>query len=171
MLNKIILFAISVSVSLTGCNENSSRLGKSKILERNISLKDKNTENIVKGYLEIEALLIRSDSVGSAYAAKSLSFYLDSLKTFPEILTSTRQIEYSKTLSAQRKVFSSLSNQLVSRVEKAGVEKGVVYLQYCPMANDGDGAYWISGNSEIRNPYFGDSMLECGEVKRKISSR
>jgi Cu(I)/Ag(I) efflux system membrane fusion protein len=30
------------------------------------------------------------------------------------------------------------------------------------------GAYWISDSKEIRNPYFGDAMLTCGEVKKEL---
>jgi Cu(I)/Ag(I) efflux system membrane fusion protein len=33
------------------------------------------------------------------------------------------------------------------------------------MANDDVGGYWFSESEEIRNPYFGDEMLLCGEVK------
>jgi hypothetical protein len=32
------------------------------------------------------------------------------------------------------------------------------------MAFDDKGAYWLSAESEIKNPYFGKKMLECGEV-------
>jgi len=32
------------------------------------------------------------------------------------------------------------------------------------MAFDGKGGYWLSNSKEIRNPYFGDIMLACGEV-------
>jgi Cu(I)/Ag(I) efflux system membrane fusion protein len=39
-----------------------------------------------------------------------------------------------------------------------------VYKEYCPMAFDNKGAYWLSESEEIRNPYFGKSMLTCGEV-------
>jgi Cu(I)/Ag(I) efflux system membrane fusion protein len=33
------------------------------------------------------------------------------------------------------------------------------------MAFDNKGAYWLSETEEIRNPYFGDVMLGCGETK------
>ncbi len=43
-----------------------------------------------------------------------------------------------------------------------------VYLQYCPMAANGNGAYWLSDNKIVFNPYFGDRMLHCGSVKEVI---
>ena len=33
------------------------------------------------------------------------------------------------------------------------------------MALEDQGAYWLSEFKEIKNPYFGDAMLKCGEVK------
>jgi hypothetical protein len=36
------------------------------------------------------------------------------------------------------------------------------------MAKDGKGAMWLSETKEIKNPYFGDKMMECGEVNEII---
>jgi hypothetical protein len=36
------------------------------------------------------------------------------------------------------------------------------------MANENNGADWISAEKNIRNPYFGDKMLTCGTVKTVI---
>ncbi len=34
------------------------------------------------------------------------------------------------------------------------------YLFFCPMAE----GYWIQKDRAVRNPYFGKSMLRCGEI-------
>jgi hypothetical protein len=39
------------------------------------------------------------------------------------------------------------------------------------MANGDNGAYWLSNEAKIRNPYFGDAMLKCGVVKDSIKKR
>jgi len=52
---------------------------------------------------------------------------------------------------------------------KGAVKSGEVYKQYCPMAFDGKGAFWLSSSEEIRNPYYGDKMLKCGRVEETIS--
>jgi hypothetical protein len=36
------------------------------------------------------------------------------------------------------------------------------------MAQDGKGAMWLSESKEIKNPYFGDKMMECGSVEEEI---
>ena len=39
-------------------------------------------------------------------------------------------------------------------------------IAYCPMAIDGNGAHWIQRkDSDLMNPYFGASMLNCGVFK------
>ncbi|RYF85874.1 MAG: DUF3347 domain-containing protein, partial [Chitinophagaceae bacterium] len=39
-----------------------------------------------------------------------------------------------------------------------------VYVQYCPMKK----ATWLSSEKQIRNPYYGSSMLTCGEVTETL---
>ena len=36
------------------------------------------------------------------------------------------------------------------------------------MANNNQGAIWLSTDKEIKNPYFGDDMLTCGRVIDEI---
>ena len=43
-----------------------------------------------------------------------------------------------------------------------------LYAIYCPMAFDGIGAYWISDSKEINNPYLGEKMPKCGEIKEEL---
>ena len=43
-----------------------------------------------------------------------------------------------------------------------------LYLQFCPMAKNGDGANWLSSTKEIINPYMGQRMLKCGSTKETL---
>ena len=36
------------------------------------------------------------------------------------------------------------------------------------MALDNAGAFWLSEHKEILNPYMGQAMLTCGEVKETL---
>ena len=38
-------------------------------------------------------------------------------------------------------------------------------LAHCPMAFDNKGADWLQRGTQINNPYFGDQMLRCGEIR------
>ena len=37
------------------------------------------------------------------------------------------------------------------------------------MAFDYEGATWISRESNVLNPYFGDEMLTCGVVRKALA--
>ena len=84
------------------------------------------------------------------------------LKTSAEhIAKSTGDIEH------QREQFSTMSESLYTVVKAFGGGK-TLYHDHCPMAKDGKGAMWLSETKEIKNPYFGDKMMECGEVNEII---
>jgi hypothetical protein len=36
------------------------------------------------------------------------------------------------------------------------------------MALNDKGAMWLSENKEIKNPYYGEKMMECGTVEEVI---
>jgi len=71
---------------------------------------------------------------------------------------------------AQRLQFINLSKALINAVQSFGTSfESPLYVQYCPMANDNQGATWISKEENIVNPYFGDVMLTCGNVESIIN--
>lgn len=74
----------------------------------------------------------------------------------------------SKDITEQRQNFSIISNGLIETAKNFRIETEKLYIDYCPMAFDDQGALWLSEFEEIRNPYFGDAMLRCGEVKEVI---
>ncbi|HEX6224013.1 MAG TPA: DUF3347 domain-containing protein [Chryseolinea sp.] len=84
------------------------------------------------------------------------------------IQSSLKEIEYGQDIEAQRKAFSTLSENLYKSIKAFGLGGTEVFYDYCPMAFDNEGAYWLSDQTVIRNPYFGDAMLTCGVVKEKL---
>ncbi len=74
-------------------------------------------------------------------------------------------------LEAKRKAFQMISDNMYDLVRTVHFDKEIVYHQYCPMAFNDAGAYWLSQSSDIKNPYFGKKMLTCGEVKDSIDFR
>ena len=79
------------------------------------------------------------------------------------------QIINSSTLGDQRNAFAILSIVVYNTLKTFEIHGLDIYYQYCPMVDDNKGAYWLSLDSEIRNPYFGDSMLTCGEIIETIN--
>lgn len=67
-----------------------------------------------------------------------------------------------------RAIFMSVSHEIILFVKAIGGINELIYVDYCPMANDNKGAEWISKEKEIQNPYFGESMLRCGDIVQEI---
>ncbi len=71
-------------------------------------------------------------------------------------------------IKKQRASFVLFNDTFYKVIKAFGINDRTVYYQFCPMANDGKGAYWLSETEGIRNPYYGDEMLTCGEVREVI---
>ena len=62
-------------------------------------------------------------------------------------------------IAAMRKEFRALS-EIVSKMDLPQGHS----LVFCPMYEKG--SYWVQKKGGIANPYFGKTMLTCGEVKK-----
>lgn len=71
-------------------------------------------------------------------------------------------------IKKMRDSFKNISDQMVILIKTFGAIDQAVFVDYCPMADHDKGAEWLSTEKEIKNPYFGASMLTCGEVKQII---
>ena len=77
-----------------------------------------------------------------------------------------------KGIEMKRSHFSIVSNKITEAIEKFGINTdSPIYLEFCPMAFDNKGAFWISADKKIKNPYFGDKMMTCGEVKKVFNKK
>lgn len=72
-----------------------------------------------------------------------------------------------KNIKHQREHFMDMSEEMYSLVKAFGGGMPL-YKQYCPMANNGNGAMWIGESDQIKNPYYGAEMPECGDVKEEV---
>lgn len=67
----------------------------------------------------------------------------------------------------QREHFDMLSNDVYDMVKAFGAGQ-TLYKDFCPMYNNKKGAFWLSETKEIKNPYLGKSMPDCGSVKEEL---
>lgn len=86
-----------------------------------------------------------------------------------KIKQKTEKLTATKDLKKQRELFIELSNSIINVSKSFGVEKGTFYVQFCPMASDNNGAFWLSKDKAVKNPYFGEKMLTCGSTKETIT--
>jgi Cu(I)/Ag(I) efflux system membrane fusion protein len=80
-----------------------------------------------------------------------------------------KEIQASNDIEVQRTSFSTLSDNMYKAIKAYGLGGATAYYEYCPMAFNNQGAYWLSDQSAIRNPYFGDKMLKCGRVEETLN--
>jgi Cu(I)/Ag(I) efflux system membrane fusion protein len=140
----------------------------SAVLDKYLELKDAFVETDeakveAKAKLVLEAL----DKVDMGLLkGEAHTMWMNIQKPLKENLSGIVQM---KGIEMKRSHFSIVSDKLSEALKMFGVHtEKTVYLEFCPMANDNNGAYWVSLDKEIKNPYFGDKMLTCGEVKEVI---
>ncbi|WP_262732177.1 efflux RND transporter periplasmic adaptor subunit [Gaetbulibacter sp. NE] len=138
-------------------------------------------KKVYNDYINLKDALVKEDSKGSSQNATSLLSNLSKtdmkllkdeahnhwMSLIDEIKSSTTSIAGSQDIKTQRNHFKHLSSHLIKAVQIFGVNEKV-YVEFCPMADNNNGAYWLSKEEQILNPYFGDAMLKCGEVKQTI---
>ena len=132
---------------------------------------DAGMQPIFEQYLQMQSLLASDDMQGireSATRIGNLAKKLDAssvsgehaghYKNVPSNLAKhASAIENFTDLKAVRKNFKELSKPMAMW---AGMSKPKgVDVVYCPMAK----ASWLQKKGKIRNPYYGQTMLSCGE--------
>lgn len=78
------------------------------------------------------------------------------------------QISNANDIIEARKPFKPFSSHMINLAKAFNPLGKQLFIQHCPMADDFKGADWLSTEENIMNPYYGASMLTCGEVKDTI---
>ncbi|MBT0810767.1 efflux RND transporter periplasmic adaptor subunit [Litoribacter ruber] len=172
------VFAIDAAAQLSG---NYSMMGRpeAKTLEVPDAFR-KQIGALVNSYLELKDALVETEPDAAAKSSLRVTQALGAvdMKLLDEkahniymplhksMQTSSQSIAERNDVELQREAFEILSEHLIETVEYFGIEQDKLYKQFCPMAFDDQGAFWLSAESEIKNPYYGDMMLSCGEVKK-----
>ncbi|QHS55158.1 DUF3347 domain-containing protein [Mucilaginibacter sp. 14171R-50] len=92
---------------------------------------------------------------------KLMTTYLEKLKF------DSRHMSENGALDHQREHFENLSKNMYALLSGLKLNSTTIYQQYCPMKK----AAWLSETEEIRNPYYGDDMLECGKVTATLKGQ
>jgi hypothetical protein len=144
----------------------------------------RNLAQLLDEYIVLKDAMVESNAGAAKEAASAV---LNSANAMPvATLSVPEQKEYAEQqvdivrksaaaiagtndLGEQRNQLEDLSEAVFSLTKAFGATDKKVYYQHCPMVNNNQGAYWVSTNSEIRNPYFGSSMLKCGSNEEVVN--
>ncbi|GGE48070.1 uncharacterized protein DUF3347 [Pedobacter psychrotolerans] len=172
------IFGIAILLTFIACNQsekksadqNDSSQADSISVSSQVSIKDKKKEDILIKYVNLKNALVKSDEKLTQKNAADLQKSLADFEGCEPTAEIAGKIASSGNLIDQRKGFTILSSDLIALMKNAEIEKGTIFVQHCPMANKGDGGDWLSTEKEIRNPYYGKEMLECGRVTEELKA-
>lgn len=142
-----------------------------------IETADSQLQSVYDAYFTVKDALIKSDSkLTSAKAATLLTAIsavkMDKLKSnehtvwmkvVKKLTADAKSISATTDLKKQRETFKSLSKSTYDLIKVSSPDQPI-YKQYCPMAD----ADWLSKEKAVKNPYYGSSMLTCGNVVETI---
>lgn len=136
---------------------------------------------VFEHYDALKNALVKSDGNLAATKATDLLTALNSvkmenlskeqhvvwMKVKKDLLFDTEHIKSTQDAGHQRDHFNSLSDHLY-QLRLVSKQETPTYYQFCPMANGGKGANWLSKEETIKNPYYGAKMLSCGKTVETI---
>ena len=111
-----------------------------------------------------------SQDLATALAGLDIQEYEAEQQELKEIIEVAK--EHAEHISGsdithQREHFDMLSVDIKDLLAITGTDRKL-YQAHCPMYNENKGAIWLSETAEIKNPYFGSKMLNCGSVQAEI---
>jgi hypothetical protein len=139
-------------------------------------------KEIVDHYLHIKNALANdngSEAAGSGKAMEEAIRKLDKSlltsgqkKTYDEIEDGMKEDaehigKNGDNIRHQREHFSMMSEDVYYLVKAFGAGR-TLYHDHCPMYNENKGALWLSEMKEVKNPYLGTEMPNCGSVEEVI---
>jgi len=119
---------------------------------------------VYEQYELLTQALISGNSKEARIASNAVEAGASQLLGGTDIADKAGAITATSNIDEQREAFAALSGSVIALVKQTGLRAGKLYVDYCPMARKNSGAYWLSRQSSIRNPYFGEQMMTCGEI-------
>jgi hypothetical protein len=137
-------------------------------------------ENLLVSYFDLKDALVETNAKKAAEKAQSFLTILTKVDVAK--MTTSQASLYKKNaqslkldaehihkntsdVESQREHFETLSISMLALIKTFKPNTTPVYQQFCPMAFDNKGAFWLSDQKQVMNPYFGNKMLHCGSVK------
>jgi hypothetical protein len=188
----IILAALVLITWQFFCKSNKDKPAKEAEKQQPLAIKEnsgpfnQSYAQLLNAYFGLKDALVASDTGKASAAALSLVTASDGLKVNEikgdtsgviketavnftgTIKSSAQALVAEKDIKAKRKEFEMIADAMWSLTRTVRYDGQKVYWQYCPMAFNNKGAYWMSNEKEIKNPYFGNEMLNCGSVEDSL---
>ena len=135
---------------------------------------EKSFQPVISAYIDLKDALIQSDVTLASSKSEAFRKVLDKIPVnlreqthnyWSFLHKTSKGINKNMSLEHQRKQFQMISDKLIEMIRNFDEVESKLFVQYCPMADNNNGASWLSNEEKVLNPYFGDKMLKCGSVK------
>ncbi len=134
--------------------------GNMEMPKTNNSIEDDETmRQFINDYIKLKNTLVNDNFTASK---KSYQNFKSKFSGYSD--TAFKSSKDFKNIDDLRDEFIKISEEVILIVNTSISTENKLYVQKCPMANQNKGALWLSFSREIRNPYYGASMLKCGSV-------
>ena len=132
-------------------------------------------KSTLDAYFLVKKALQEDNQAEAATASKTLVTNLKSVVTedakakelVTDLVETATKLDVTD-IKVQRDEFEDLTEELVKLINIVGTDR-VVFEQYCPMFDNGEGGKWLSDVEDLSNPLYGSSMLKCGANQNKIA--
>lgn len=141
--------------------------------------------DLFASYLEIQQALGGDDPDRAAAMSQKMANQVDAVdagglseqagKVWGDLAVdlqrSTQALSQADGIQKQREQFVFISRAVEAAARRFGpLPNHAVRRFYCPMAFNNKGAYWLQEDETVLNPYFGATMLRCGEMTELVAA-
>ena len=126
----------------------------------------------LSAYYPVTKALVDDNDEGSKKASIEFQKTVASL-SLPHstgLMEGAEQLATATDIKSRRAALQTVSDALIELVRDHGTDQlGDLFVVHCPMALKNKGADWLSSLPTVLNPYYGDAMLTCGNLKDTLS--
>ena len=136
-------------------------------------------KQVVADYMTLKDALVATNKEEAAKAGKKLESTLKDFNVSKYTAAQQKELkdiiedamEHAEHIGKsemdhQREHFKMLSKDITDMVAITGTDN-TLYQQFCPMYDGG--SEWLSMSKEVKNPYYGSKMMNCGKVQKEIN--
>jgi protein SCO1/2 len=118
------------------------------------------TAAILEAYLQIQQSLNADRVTGVADAAGKIASEAERIgDAARQVRTAASALQrVAADLPATRTTFGTLTDSILALAKSTNADLSSVKVAYCPMVRK----YWLQAGEKIQNPYYGQSMSDCG---------
>jgi copper chaperone CopZ len=132
---------------------------------------------VFDNYFLLKDALVKTDAIMASMKAKDLLEAINAvkmenlkmdehmvwMKVYKNLASDVKSISETKDINSQRDSFKSISKNMYELMKVSKTDTPT-YYQYCPMVK----ANWLSKENEVKNPYYGSKMMNCGKTVETI---